>query len=1187
MHLKSIKLAGFKSFAEPTVIPVAGRLVGVVGPNGCGKSNVIDAVRWVLGESSARHLRGETMQDVIFGGTTTRKQQGRASVELLFDNADGRAPGQWGQYGELSVRRVLTRDGDSQYFINNLHVRRRDVQDIFLGTGLGPRAYAIVEQGTISRIIESRPEEIRVFLEEAAGISKYRERRRETESRLADSRNNLVRTEDVQRELAASIDKLSAQSEVAGRFTALQERLAELQGMLLLTRKREADAARSKALQDLERIQNEIEAETARLREAERQTEQARQLQLAASDGLQQHQGRLFEVDAELGRLRQASENLRSTRARLDAQRIALAQEIVQDRARRDQEEARAASQTLVLADASQRLADVRVRLVDARELLPAAERRARDIQAELNALRAGVSRAEQAAGVARTERRNAERQLQQWQERAARTAGDKAALQSPDLGLLGRLGALARDEEIRANVFDCQAEARIRAQAQLESELTRSRQQLSEADAALRRCVAEFDALTALQVRTLQRGDAQAFLQRHGLQGAPRLWQGIAVDAGWEDAVEAMLGARLNAVSLEGLVRAEAWGAEPAAGGQSFYAARPDAFAAAAGGAGKPPPAAGAPRLRSHVRALQPELDAVLDAWLGEVFCAPDLTTAIAWSARLLPGQAAVTPAGHALTTHLLRFFSARTEVHGALARAREIEQLAAQRLPLEAALEAARTGTAGLELSVRNVRTLREAEQDAARAARERQHRHEVERTRLAGLADRYQQRSRELDRDQEESAAALVHEHARLAEQTALLARIEEQIRDEQRALQARESAWREASQALDSARHAVQSAEKAEQEAVYLERSAAERLRTVNQLRQQLEQGLLQREPQLQQLEQECVAIDPAALDAQLQTQLALRAEREGILLAARAELDSHAAAVHGHDRARMAAEQALGPLRESLQEGRLKEQEARIHFERAVEGLQERSVDEALLLERLTARGRSAGLPTEITQVEKSIAALGPVNLAALAELESARERKGFLDAQVADLTEATQTLESAMRKIDRETRELLRATFDRVNASFSELFPTLFGGGQARIELTGDEILDAGVLVIAQPPGKKTSSIHLLSGGEKALSALALVFALFQLNPAPFCLLDEVDAPLDDANTERYARLVKRMSETTQFLFISHNRIAMEMAQHLIGITMQESGVSRMVAVDIEEAVRMTGDTPREETAGA
>jgi len=1184
LHLKSIKLAGFKSFAEPTVIPVAGRLVGVVGPNGCGKSNVIDAVRWVLGESSAKHLRGETMQDVIFGGTTTRKPQGRASVELLFDNAEGRAPGQWSQYAELSVRRVLTRDGDSQYFINNLHVRRRDVQDIFLGTGLGPRAYAIVEQGMISRIIESKPEEIRIFLEEAAGISKYRERRRETESRLADSRQHLARTEDVQKELENRIQTLQSQAEVAAEFNALRQRSSLLQDLQLLVKRTEAEALRQQAQLDIERNQTDIEGVTAQLREAERRTEQSRQAQQVSNDAMQQHAGRLYEVDSELGQLRQRLENMRSTRARLEAQRSQIQQEVEQDKQSLNQEEDRERSLITALADATQRVQDVRARLMMDQEALPPAERRSHDLQTELNALRAELARIEQGAGVARSELRNSERMIQQLQERATRALQEKSNLQAPDLGKLSHLTVLVRDTEIQGNILECQVDHRRTALKHIEAQLVSARAEVTDAEGALRRCVAEMEALAALQARAIQRGDAQAFLSRQGLMDAPRFWQGISVDAGWEDAVEAILGARLNSVELARLDQARIWGDEPAAGGQSFYSG--DAVNQAPTPSGLRVSEIG-PTLRSKVRALNPKLNAVLDHWMRDAICVPDLDAAMAGLSRLVPGQVMVTQAGHALTTTLLRFFSPRTEVHGALARAREIEDCEMRQGPLEENAKTSRQHLLDLENSARSLRNQLEAAQASLSAIRNQQHQFEVERTRLNGLADRYQQRKRELDRDLEEIESAQKVEHQRRGEQTEQLQQLEQHIRDQQRALQAREIAWREASQALEMVRLAVQSDEKAQQEASFLERTAQERLSNSRQSRQQIEQRLQQRDPQQLSLYQEIQAINPAELEDKLQGLLLLRSEREAVLLAARAESDGLAAAVLEHDKTRAGAEQTLIPLRDRMQDLRLKEQEARIHFETAAQALLDREADELKLKEQLEARGKTTGLASEISQLEKTITALGPVNLAALAELETSQERKNFLDAQVADLKEATETLESAMRKIDRETRELLRNTFDRVNASFSELFPTLFGGGQARIELTGEEILDAGVLVIAQPPGKKTSSIHLLSGGEKALSALALVFSLFQLNPAPFCLLDEVDAPLDDANTERYARLVKKMAETTQFLFISHNRIAMEMAQHLVGITMAESGVSRMVAVDLEEAVRMMGDDTREESKSA
>ena len=302
----------------------------------------------------------------------------------------------------------------------------------------------------------------------------------------------------------------------------------------------------------------------------------------------------------------------------------------------------------------------------------------------------------------------------------------------------------------------------------------------------------------------------------------------------------------------------------------------------------------------------------------------------------------------------------------------------------------------------------------------------------------------------------------------------------------------------------------------------------------------------------------------------------RAQAESALTDARVTLDNAGAALREQEEKRLQIEQGLEPLRNRMGDVRLKEQEARLNVERATETLLENHADEVALTLLMEKGTRTSTLQAEINQLTQDIEALGAVNLAALAELEASRERKNWLDAQTADLEAAVATLEEAMHKIDRETREQLKETFERVNTSFSTLFPTLFGGGHARIELTGDEILDAGVQIIAQPPGKKTTSIHLLSGGEKALTALSLVFALFQLNPAPFCLLDEVDAPLDDANTERFVRLVKKMSEQTQFLFITHNKIAMEMAQQLVGITMAESGVSRMVAVDIEEAIRLT-----------
>lgn len=1178
MHLKSIKLAGFKSFAEPTVIPVGARLVGVVGPNGCGKSNVIDAVRWVLGESSARHLRGETMQDVIFGGTANRKPQGRASVELIFDNTEGRAPAQWGQYAELSVRRVLTRDGDSQYFINTVHVRRRDVQDIFLGTGLGPRAYAIVEQGMISRIIESKPEEIRVFLEEAAGVSKYRERRKETESRLNDSRQHLARTEDVQRELASRIETLTSQAAVAAEFTELKVRSTLLQDMLLLVKRRDAAEARSKANLDLERCQTEIEGETAKLREAERKMEGARTAQEGATERLQVEQGKLYEIDSDLGQTRQRLESTRAQKERLLTQSNQFEQEVALDEARLNDEESKEQGLTAGLEDARGRVSDVEARSLIDQEAQAPAERRLASLTEELDLLKTQFVRLEQALQVSRTERRNSERLIAELNGRLARSGQEKAELKAPDLGALSALTALSRDADIQAEILEAQRDRRQAVLMDTENHLAGLRTQLTEAQGALRRTEAEHEALVSLQEKANARGDAKAFLEAEGLSTAPRFWQSIQVESGWEDAVEAVLGARLSAVQLPTLSRALPWGDAAAAGGQSFFSECP------AHEASKP---AGIDALRTKVTATDADMQGLLDRWLSDVVFVPDLETAIARSEAVRGREIFVTEAGHVVSQGLLRFFSPRTEVHGALARAREIDGCLQAMGPLKDAVETLEIQVQSSTESLKSLRQTLNSEDQQSREIRARQRDADVERTRLAGMAERHQQRLFELQRSLDELQKSIEEESERLAEHTRSAEGLEQQIAEKRQTLEVRDVAFREALQSLEMVKLAVTTNEKSLQEAVFLKRTAEERLSVSVKARRDIEERLAQRLPQLKALREEMVRIDLTRLEEALQVLLETRSKQEAALTEARASYDAAVNAVHEIDRARLAAEQALHPLRERTQELKLKEQEARIHFDNAAEALLERQAEEAAIEDALRERGRTSGLQSEIAQLEKAMTALGPVNLAALAELETASERKAFLDAQVADLTEATETLESAMRKIDKETRELLLETFHRVNDSFSALFPTLFGGGQARIELTGEEILDSGVLVIAQPPGKKTSSIHLLSGGEKALTALSLVFALFQLNPAPFCLLDEVDAPLDETNTESYARLVKKMAESTQFLFISHNRIAMEMAEQLIGITMPEKGVSRVVAVDIDEAVRMSMDHPKKTEVSA
>nr|WP_284507133.1 chromosome segregation protein SMC [Caballeronia sp. ATUFL_M2_KS44] len=1164
VRLTSIKLAGFKSFVDPTHFQVPGQLVGVVGPNGCGKSNIIDAVRWVLGESRASELRGESMQDVIFNGSTARKPGSRASVELIFDNADGRAAGQWSAYGEIAVKRVLTRDGTSSYYINNLPARRRDIQDIFLGTGLGPRAYAIIGQGMIARIIEAKPEELRVFLEEAAGVSKYKERRRETENRLHDTRENLTRVEDIVRELTTNLEKLEGQAIVATKYKQLQAEGEEKQRLLWLLRKNEAGNEAERQQRAIREAQVELEAQTARLREVEAQLETLRVAHYSASDAMQGAQGALYEANAEVSRLEAEIKFIVESRNRVQAQIAALAAQREQwlMQAQKARDEIETASEAL--AEGEEKAAIAQENAAAKQDALPELEARWRDAQAQLNEERAGIARAEQALKLEAAHQRNADQQLQQLQQRQERLKNEASGLDAPDEAQLEELRMqLAENEEILA-----EAQARL-ADAQetvprLDAERRAAQERVQAESAQIHQLEARLAALKQLQESVQTEGKIQPWLDKHELGALPRLWKKLHVEAGWEAALEAVLRERLAALEVSNLdwVKAFATDAPPAK--LAFYS----------------PPVAGKPLdapqglrpLLSLVRIDDPGLRAVLNEWLGTTFIADDIAQALAMRSQLPEGGAFVVKAGHTVTRVGVQLYASDSEQSGMLARAQEIENLTRQvraqaLLADEAKSNAVRADAAHTQAS----QTLADARAAAERAT-QRVHALQMDALKLAQAHERYTQRSTQIGEELGEIAAQIEEQRALRAESEAAFEQHDADIAQLQARFEDNQLAFESLDETLTSARHELRELERAASDASFAVRGLAAKIaeyeRNIGTAEEQSERVAGALEDARAELE----TINEQTAQTGLQDALEVRAAREESLYAARIELDDLTARLRQSDEQRLFAERSLQPLRDRINELQLKEQAARISGEQFVEQLQAAGVDEAELQSKLTPDMKPSYLQGEVTRLNNAIVALGPVNMAALEELAAATERKHFLDAQSADLNDAIGTLEDAIQKIDQETRALLQGTFDEVNRHFGELFPRLFGGGQAKLIMTGDEILDAGVQVMAQPPGKKNSTIHLLSGGEKALTATALVFAMFQLNPAPFCLLDEVDAPLDDANTERFANLVRAMSAKTQFLFISHNKIAMEMAQQLIGVTMQEQGVSRIVAVDMESA---------------
>ncbi|MCW8166731.1 chromosome segregation protein SMC [Verminephrobacter aporrectodeae subsp. tuberculatae] len=1172
MRLTSIKLSGFKSFAEPTNFMLPGQLVGVVGPNGCGKSNIMDAVRWVLGESKASELRGESMQDVIFSGTTTRKQASRASVELVFDNSDHRAGGQWGQYGEVAVRRVLTRDGSSSYYLNNQPVRRRDVQDVFLGTGLGPRAYAIIGQGTISRIIESRPEELRLFLEEAAGVSKYKERRRETENRLADTRENLTRVEDILRELGANLEKLEKQAEVAARYNGLQAEATLRQHQQWFLKRAEAEAEQTRVRLDGLQAVNDLEARMAELRALESDLETVRQAHYAAGEQVNQAQGRLYEATAEVGRLEAEIRYVVEGRQRVEQRLATLAGQIAQWSAR--QEEADAELENLAGAgvDAEERATLLAAQLEEQALQLPGLEDALRQAQGRADAQRSAVVQVQQQIQVLAAEQRGIDEQSRGFDGRCERLRAERNALDAPDDARLTSLrGQLEEARELAASA-DAHLAGLQESVPRLEAERRTRQEAVNTEGARQTELGARMEALRALQEKVQTDGKLRPWLARQGLDGLPGLWSRIHIEPGWENALEAALRERLGALEISRLEMVRGF---LGASGSDAPPARLAFYSAPAAGA--PEPAAQQPaRLSDLLRLQDSGLRAVLTDWLQGCHTAGTLDEALQRRATLQPGEAVFVPAGHAVSAHGVSFYAPDSEQSGLLARAQEIEhlekELRAQALIAEESRSAlVRAEAACASAAQQLVLARREASEAQSRA-----HALQVETLRLSQLTEQTRARGAQIDSDLAEVQAQLADLHERRVGAEARFEELDMQLADNQeREAQLGERVI-QAERALAACREQQRALERQEQEASFAQRSLqarrAELARAIETATQQA--GTLADEQQRARAELE--QLSDAAARGGLQQALALKLEREKDLAAQRSAYDELTARLRASDERRMQIEHALDPLRTRITEFQLKEQAARLSLEQYGTLLTEAQADlEALARSITDASVRAGGLQGEIERLQREIAALGAVNLAALDELNMARERKAFLDAQTADLTEAMNTLEDAIRKIDAETRQLLSGTFETVNTHFGRMFPELFGGGQAKLIITGDEILDSGVQVMAQPPGKKNQTIHLLSGGEKALTAIALVFAIFQLNPAPFCLLDEVDAPLDDANTERYARLVTSMSRETQFLFISHNKIAMEMAEQLIGVTMQEQGVSRIVAVDMESALSM------------
>ncbi|MBS0388055.1 MAG: chromosome segregation protein SMC [Proteobacteria bacterium] len=1167
MRLSKIRLAGFKSFVDPTTVQLPSNLTGVVGPNGCGKSNVIDAVRWVMGELSARHLRGESMADVIFNGSSSRQQIGTASVELVFDNADGKIGGAYAGYSEISLKRVVARDGSSSYFINGGRCRRKDITQLFLGTGLGSRSYAIIEQGMISRVIEARADDMRAFIEEAAGISRYKERRRETEGRIADTRENLARVQDLRDEVDKQIRHLQRQAATARRYQELRGRERTLTAELLALRMRELDGGT--AVQDAATRKAELlmQQELAEQRSCEAALEKQREFHGELGAALGVVQARYYELGAEVTR---TEENIRHTTELRERHRLDLQQ-----------------------TDAT---------LVEVGAQIVADQERVAQLQAELAALApelAALQAADQAASAALA---SAEAQLMEWQERwenfnrelgaARQGSGVEAArieqlegqllrlqAQSDRLAVeyesLGRqhggeaLEGLSQRETAagqQALALESRLAGLIAAAQQLRNQQHDGERLLEDLRAQRDRARAEQMSLEALQQAALGEKDpaASAWLEGFGQRagrGAPtRVAAALVVEAGWEHAVETVLGDYLEAVCVSDLDQLGDELQRLERGTLSFLETAADGNR---GGAG--------------TLAAQAQGPAAALAMLARVRTCDTLAQALRERRHLQPGDSLVTRTGEWLGRDWLRLRRGGDPHAGVLERAQRLKQLGRDSEAAMAQLQAAEAALAALRTQTANV----ERERDEIQAQIQAAHRgHGELRAQLGAMQarqDEAQLRRLRLEGERSEVDAELARARAGLAQAQSGYdqALAELQRLDQQQPLLTDErEQHRERS---NEARGAAQAAQLAVREAMIRNESRRSALESMQTAAARLLEQRAQLAQRHEALTAELADGDAPVLElrARLQAALDRRVEVEAELANARQAQEDAERELRTIEQRRFGAEQRVAAARAAMDAARMQAQESRVRRESLAEQFAQTRFDLAEITAALAAEANVADWETRLEEARADIEKLGPVNLAAIDELAQQTERKSYLDRQFADVSEALATLEDAMKRMDKETRARFEDTFNRVNAGLKEKFPRLFGGGHAYLELVGDDPLAAGVAVMARPPGKRNSTISQLSGGEKALTAVALVFSIFDLNPAPFCLLDEVDAPLDEHNVARFCDIVREMSSRVQFIFITHNKTTMEMASQLLGVTMNEPGVSRLVSVDVDAAVRL------------
>jgi len=1164
MRLKSIKLAGFKSFVDPTTVPFPTNMTSVVGPNGCGKSNIIDAVRWVMGESSAKYLRGESMTDVIFNGSSARKPVGQASIELVFDNSDGSAPGEFARFNEISVRRRVSREGQSEYFLNGSKCRRRDITDLFLGTGLGPRSYAIIEQGMISRLIEAKPEELRVYIEEAAGISKYKERRKETESRIRRTQENLERLTDLRDELGRQLQHLERQAEAAEKYKTYKHEERCKKAELTVLRWQSLDQELQSSRARIRDTELELEKHLTERVNLETSLEALRDSHQERNEHFNRAQAKYYEAGADIARVEQSvehhKERSRQTAADLDqamANQRELARELEQD-------ELKLASIQEELEELEPEQESLSFTSEDSGEKLQQAEEAMSEWQHQWEDFSARASDSRRQAEISQSRIQSLENAIEQLRNRQQRMGDEKSLLDE-------QIDRAELDDMMeQQEALELRREAAAERISALQDELQEARYQQREAENAAgeaRQTVQSLRAALGSQQALLdeqlggQNDALKSWLSDQNLGDSDRLAKRLQIENGWEYAVEQVIGRFSQGLSVPGFDSIQS-GLARAPRGLAIVSERGDSQ----------------PTGRSNLAAKVRGTGGMTSA-LALVETADTLDEALKRQSSLEPGSSIITREGAWLARDWMLMPDSESSHVGVIERQKKVTELADELNEAESRLESAEAKLERHQETAEKAENAREAAQaDQADVERELS----TLSSRISGIKARAEQiddRLRRIGEDMGDLGMQLEEQQEQLLEAREewqqALASNETSDEEKERLLERRDTLREALDRLRQEARH---DRDRAHQLQLQLQSLHSQR----DGLKQTLDRMQLQKERLEERLdflrESRETAEEPIEdMQMQLEGLLERRLAEEQKLSGARDSLEDIDRDVRDQEQSRSRVEHQIQDVRARLEKVKMESQATDIHSAQHLEQLNELDVQLQNVVDSLPADATEQVWTEDLEKIGSRIQRLGAINLAAIEEYQVQSERKQYLDSQHEDLMEALEILDNAIRKIDRETRQRFKETFDKVNGGLQALFPKVFGGGNAYLELTSEDLLETGVAIMARPPGKKNSTIHLLSGGEKALTAIALVFSIFQLNPAPFCMLDEVDAPLDDANVVRYANMVKEMSSQVQFIYITHNKIAMEMADQLMGVTMHEPGCSRLVSVDVDEAAVLAG----------